>query len=108
MLSFLQAAVALQPSRIVRPVQMVATVGAPTSSGYEVDRFAGRYPVGKNLAAVETKAGFKFERVNGDVRVLGGACSEGACAAQNLPRALHCLASCRPACRPLRPRCLVG
>ena len=105
MLSFVQAAIALQqPSRIMRPIHMVATVGTPTSSGYEVDRFAGRYPVGKNLAAVDTKAGFQFERVNGDVRVLGGACSEGACNAHTYPRALRCLPAAAPPASPLRPR----
>jgi len=41
-----------------------------------VDRFAGRYAVGKNLPTVPSKAGFKFERADGEMRVLGGACSE--------------------------------
>ncbi len=47
------------------------------ASGYDLDRFAGRYALGKNLAAVPTKSGFTFDRVgSGEVRVLGGACSE--------------------------------
>ena len=45
--------------------------------GYEVNHFAGRYAVGKNLSAVATKSGLHFNRPDiGDVRVLGGACSE--------------------------------
>ena len=83
MLSFFQASATLhQPSRIMRSAQMSTTVSPAASAaaaGYENDRFAGRYPVGKNLAAVEAKSGFNFDRVNGDVRVLGGACSEGPC-----------------------------
>ena len=50
---------------------------APGMVGYKVDKFAGRYAVGKNLPAVTKKAGFTFDRVgSGEVRVLGGACSE--------------------------------
>ena len=50
---------------------------ATPPAGYRVDRFAGRYALGKNLPAVDRKAGFSFNRVdNGEVRVLGGACSE--------------------------------
>ena len=50
---------------------------AMVSVGYENSRFAGRYPLGKNQPAVETKHGFTFERVGtGEMRVLGGACSE--------------------------------
>ena len=42
-----------------------------------IGRFAGRYALGKNLPAVDTKTGFSFNRVgSGEVRVLGGACSE--------------------------------
>jgi hypothetical protein len=42
-----------------------------------IGRFAGRYALGKNLPAVDTKTGFIFNRVDsGEVRVLGGACSE--------------------------------
>ena len=44
--------------------------------GYDVDRFAGRYALGKNLAAVESKKGFTLARTDGEVRLLGGACSE--------------------------------
>jgi adenosylmethionine-8-amino-7-oxononanoate aminotransferase/alkylhydroperoxidase family enzyme len=45
--------------------------------GYDVDRFAGRYALGKNLPAVESKSGFTLSRSgSGEVRLLGGACSE--------------------------------
>jgi len=55
---------------------MTTSMSAPPA-GYEVDRFAGRYALGKNLPAVANKAGFCFNRVgSGEVRVLGGACSE--------------------------------
>ena len=48
-----------------------------SNPGYETDRFAGRYALGKNLPAVDKKSGFSFNRVDsGEVRVLGGACSE--------------------------------
>ena len=56
-----------------------ATNSLPTEQdkGYEVNHFAGRYAVGKNLSAVATKSGLHFNRPDiGDVRVLGGACSE--------------------------------
>ena len=50
---------------------------AEQDKGYEVSHFAGRYAVGKNLSAVATKSGMHFNRPDvGDVRVLGGACSE--------------------------------
>ena len=42
----------------------------------EQDRFAGRYPVGKNMPNVNKKDGFTFYRDSTDVRVVGGACSE--------------------------------
>ena len=46
--------------------------------GYETDRFAGRYALGKNLPTVSSKNGMKFEWRGKDqpVRVLGGASSE--------------------------------
>ena len=45
--------------------------------GYDNDRFAGRYAIGKNLPTVDRKSGFSFNRANtGEVHVLGGACSE--------------------------------
>ena len=46
--------------------------------GYETDRFAGRYALGKNLPTVSTKQGMKFAWRGKDqpVRVLGGASSE--------------------------------
>ena len=51
--------------------------GPVASVGYDNERFAGRYALGKNLPAVHSKQGFAFERANaGEVRVLGGACSE--------------------------------
>ena len=55
-------------------------VGLPLVLGMSgrVDRFAGRYALGKNLGAVESKAGLRFKRHDaGDVRVVGGASSEG-------------------------------
>lgn len=56
--------------------------------GYEVDRFAGRYALGKNLAAVESKKGFTLARTDGEVRLLGGACSE-VLGGANLANLLH-------------------
>ncbi len=46
--------------------------------GYETDRFAGRYALGKNLPTVSTKQGMQFAWRGKDqpVRVLGGASSE--------------------------------
>jgi len=46
--------------------------------GYETDRFAGRYALGKNLPTVSTKNGMQFAWRGKDqpVRVLGGASSE--------------------------------
>jgi len=59
------------------PTANGATKSSPLPAGYELDRFAGRYALGKNLPAVDTKTGFSFNRVgSGEVRVLGGACSE--------------------------------
>ena len=56
--------------------------------GYDVDRFAGRYALGKNLAAVESKKGFTLARADGEVRLLGGACSE-VLGGANLANLLH-------------------
>ena len=46
--------------------------------GYETDRFAGRYALGKNLPTVSSKNGMQFEwrGKQQPVRVLGGASSE--------------------------------
>lgn len=46
--------------------------------GYETDRFAGRYALGKNLPTVSTKQGMQFAWRGKEqpVRVLGGASSE--------------------------------
>ena len=46
--------------------------------GYETDRFAGRYALGKNLPTVSSKNGMQFEWRGKEqpVRVLGGASSE--------------------------------
>ena len=50
---------------------------AMADQGYDVGRFAGRYALGKNLPAVLKKDHFTFDRAgSGEVRVLGGACSE--------------------------------
>ena len=50
---------------------------AMADQGYDVGRFAGRYALGKNLPAVLKKDHFTFDRAGaGEVRVLGGACSE--------------------------------
>jgi len=57
-------------------LSLSAALGLAPSTGYDVSKFAGRYALGKNLPAVTQKTGFTFDRVNGDVRVLGGACSE--------------------------------
>ena len=54
-----------------------SSTGGNVAGGYDADRFAGRYALGKNLPAVEGKSAFKFQRTgSGEVRVLGGACSE--------------------------------
>ena len=61
--------------RLAATFALFAPVGAMV--GYQNGRFAGRYALGKNLPAVTTKQGFAFDRVGtGEVRVLGGACSE--------------------------------
>lgn len=55
----------------------VRTLPSLMKLGYDVDRFAGRYALGKNLPAVESKSGFTLARSgSGEVRLLGGACSE--------------------------------
>ena len=60
-----------------------------SAAGYDVERFAGRYAVGQNMAAVTSKHSFTFSRVDaGEVRVLGGACSE-AFGGANLARVLR-------------------
>ena len=58
----------------VRPGSRLLT----TAPNY-LDRFAGRYPVGRSLPPVTAKAGLNFSRKGHDeapMRVLGGACSE--------------------------------
>ncbi len=68
----LLALATLRPAR--HPAPVASTSG---SVGYDIDRFAGRYALGRNLAAVSRKSGFDFDRAgSGSVRVLGGACSE--------------------------------
>ena len=49
-----------------------------SNPGYETDRFAGRYALGKNLPTVSSKQGMEFAWRGKDqpVRVLGGASSE--------------------------------
>ena len=49
-----------------------------SNPGYETDRFAGRYALGKNLPTVSSKQGMNFAWRGKDqpVRVLGGASSE--------------------------------
>ena len=68
----------------------VTAMVAP-SAGYDLDRFAGRYALGKNLPVVDRKQGFSFNRPDGGVRVLGGACSEvlGGANLANLLRSGH-------------------
>ncbi|EOD08664.1 hypothetical protein EMIHUDRAFT_438290 [Emiliania huxleyi CCMP1516] len=53
-----------------------ASAAASAAAGYDNGRFAGRYALGKNLPPVKAKNGFRFARTDGEVRVLGGACSE--------------------------------
>ena len=63
--------------RTTLSLALVADSLGLATQGYQVDRFAGRYALGKNLPAVDKKSGFSFNRVDsGEVRVLGGACSE--------------------------------
>ena len=58
-------------------VQPAPGAVSTSPAGYNVNRFAGRYALGKNLPAVDKKKGFAMNRVDsGEVRVLGGACSE--------------------------------
>lgn len=63
---------------LIAAVMVSGARGLVTMSvGYDNNRFAGRYALGKNLPSVTQKSGFTFERTgSGDVRVLGGACSE--------------------------------
>ena len=61
------------------PVRVARTASIINSSpGYETDRFAGRYALGKNLPTVQSKNGMQFAWLGKDqpVRVLGGASSE--------------------------------
>ena len=53
-----------------------AHVGTPTPKTTAPERFSGRHPLGKCQPPVPTKNGFNFARADGDVRLLGGACSE--------------------------------
>ena len=78
MLLLLEAVSAWQPAQLVRRQQQSRRCAATMSVGYDNDRFAGRYALGKNLPAVKTKQGFSFDREESadPMRVLGGACSE--------------------------------
>ena len=60
------------------PVHVARTASIKSSPGYETDRFAGRYAIGKNLPTVQSKNGMQFAWLGKDqpVRVLGGASSE--------------------------------
>ena len=57
-----------------------------STPGYETDRFAGRYALGKNLPTVSSKNGMQFEWRGKDqpVRVLGGASSGKSAYAEEL------------------------
>jgi adenosylmethionine-8-amino-7-oxononanoate aminotransferase len=49
---------------------------ALSALGYDGSRFAGRYAIGANAPVCERKGGATFERVDGPIRVVGGAASE--------------------------------
>ena len=50
--------------------------GSVSLRTFSAERFAGRYPLGKNLSPVISKAGTDFLRGDVATRVVGGACSE--------------------------------
>ena len=61
-------ALCLGLSLLLLPRRAAAVLISP---GYELDRFAGRYALGKNLPAVDRKTGFSFNRVDtGEVREI--------------------------------------
>ena len=73
MLLLLEAVSAWQPAQLVRRQQQSRRCAATMSVGYDNDRFAGRYALGKNLPAVKTKQGFSFESFDGVSAIeLGG------------------------------------
>ena len=58
------------------PPLRVLSVSRRGAASLAVDRFAGRYALGKNQLPVQKKAGADFLRGEVATRVVGGACSE--------------------------------
>ena len=58
------------------PPLRVLSVSRRGAASLAVDRFAGRYALGKNQLPVQKKAGADFMRDEVATRVVGGACSE--------------------------------
>ena len=57
------------------PPLRVLSVSRRGAASLAVDRFAGRYALGKNQLPVQKKAGADFMRDEVATRVVGGACS---------------------------------
>ena len=87
--------------------RLAKKAGRPAAKGASDKHFAGRYALGKNMPVLHKKNGFKLEREDGAIRLLGGACGEclsGANLAELLAegfeiesRAMEALAQNKPA-----------
>ena len=87
--------------------RLAKKAGRPAAKGASDKHFAGRYALGKNMPVLHKKNGFKLEREDGAIRLLGGACGEclgGATHAELLAegfeiesRAMEALAQNKPA-----------
>ena len=54
--------------------RLAKKAGRPAAKGASDKHFAGRYALGKNMPVLHKKNGFKLEREDGAIRLLGGAC----------------------------------